>query len=201
MDPSYTLGLSLLDFVPPLAFLIGAIFLTRLASQEGGRRCAVLMGVGTGLVFLGGTLKAVWKLLYTMGVGNFVVLSEQQFVLLAPGFLLMFISAIQLLRSGKRVQDTAIAGMAVWKIPLMAVMTISSIGAYGILSYLGFRRRRPLAGLLFIGTVVLTLGMAGMAGGEQSIARQWIEEGVNSASQVAMAVASCILYCQSRSSE
>jgi hypothetical protein len=200
MDETYTLGLSMLDFVPPLAFLVGAVFLWRLAAREGGRTSATLMGVGTGLVFLGGALKAIWKLLYSLGVGDFALLSDQQFALLAPGFLLMFISTIQLLRSGKRAQDTAVVGMAVWKIPLMVVMTISSIGAYGVLSYLGFRRRRPWAGLLFIATVVLTLGMAGMAGGEQSITRQWIEEGVNSASQIAMALASCSLYRQSRSS-
>ena len=63
MDQSYTLGLSLFDFVPPLAFLVGAVFLVRLADQACGRTCKALVGVGTGLVFLGGTLKAIWKLL------------------------------------------------------------------------------------------------------------------------------------------
>lgn len=201
MEQTCTLSLSLLDFVPPLAFLIAAVFLVRLAVRERGRSSAAFMGAGTALVFLGGMLKAVWKLLYTLGVGDYAILSEQQFVLLAPGFLLMFISAIQLLPRGKRMQDSAVIGLAIWKIPLMAVMTVSSVGAYGVLSYLGFRRRRPLAGLLFIVSVVLTLGMAGMASGEQSVARQWIEEGVNSASQIALAVASCTLYRRSTSSD
>jgi hypothetical protein len=38
--------------------------------------------------------------------------------------------------------------------------------------------------------------MAGMAGGDQGIAEQWIEEGVNSAGQVASAGASVLLYAR-----
>jgi hypothetical protein len=169
----------------------------RLSLRECGRTCGTVTGVGTGLVLPGGTLKAIWKLLYTLGVGDFVLLSEQQFVLLAPGFLLMLVGAIQLLRSENRARAASVVGMAVWKIPLMALMTISSIGAYGILSFIAFRRRQPVAGLLFVLTIVLTLGMAGMAGGEQSVARQWVEEGANSLGQIALAVASWTLYRRS----
>lgn len=156
------------------------------------------MGFSTGLVFLRGTLKAIWKLLYTLGAGDFVLLSEQQFVLLAPGFLLMLISAIQLLRSGNRTRAASVIDMAVWKIPLMAVVTVSGIGAYGLLSFLAFRRRQPLAGLFFILPIVLTLRTAGMASGQQAVARQWVEEGANSLSQIALAVASWLLYRHSR---
>jgi hypothetical protein len=199
MGETYTLGLSLFDFVPPLAFLVGAICLVRLTALESSRPTSVMMAAGTGLVFLGGTLKAVWKLLYTVGLGDFTLLSEQQFVLLAPGFVLMLLGAIGLARGGNAPREASIAGLAAWKIPLMAVMTLSSIGAYGILSLLGFRRRQTVAAGLFIATIVLTIGMAGMASGEQSVARQWIEEGINSAGQVAMALASYLMYRRSAS--
>jgi hypothetical protein len=194
VDQTYTLGLSLFDFVPPLAFLIAAVYLVRLTALETTPGGSATMAVGTGLVFLGGTLKATWKLLYTLGVGDFTLLSEQQFVLLAPGFLLMLIASVGIARARRSAPEASFAAMAVWKIPLMAVMTISSIGAYGILSVLSFRRRNPIAGVLFVATIVLTIGMAGMASGEQSVARQWIEEGVNSISQIALAVASYLMY-------
>ena len=77
MDQRYTLELSLLDFVPTLAFLIGAIYLVSLTRPECGRPCATAMAAGTALVYRGGTLKAIWKLLYTVEVGAFVLLSEQ----------------------------------------------------------------------------------------------------------------------------
>jgi hypothetical protein len=38
------------------------------------------------------------------------------------------------------------------------------------------------------------LGLAGLAGGEQSIARQWIEEGINATGQIAFALGSYLLY-------
>ena len=59
----YTLGLCLLDFVPNLAFLAGAVFLVRLVMLRTDRTCQIATIAGSALVFLGGTLKAVWKLL------------------------------------------------------------------------------------------------------------------------------------------
>ena len=194
MDETYSIGLSLLDFVPVIAFSVGGYFLVRLAELRCGSRCATLLGEGVGLVLLGGTLKAAWKLLMTLRMGDYLLMSEAQFVLLAPGFLLMLIGAIQLVRGRRAVPAAGIIGMAAWKIPLLAVMTISSMGTYGLLSFLAFRRRQPLAGLLFIATIVMSFGMAGMASAEQTIAQQWLEEIVNSVSQTAMALASYLLY-------
>ena len=83
--------------------------------------------------------------------------------------------------------------MAAWKFPLMAVMTLSSLGAQGILSYIGFHRKQPLAGVLYTSSIVIMFGMAGMASGEQSAAQQWIEEGANSLGRLSFAVASYLL--------
>ena len=145
----YSIGLCLLDFVPNLAFLVGAYFLVRTAQLVQGRLCARMMMGGALLVFLGGTLKAIWKLLYTTGVGDLRICSEAQFVLLAPGFLGLLLSAIMLARRGR--QDTAgggpvVLGMAAWKIPFLIVMTLCSIGAYGVLTTVAFRRGARLAG-------------------------------------------------------
>ncbi|MBN1261509.1 MAG: hypothetical protein JXB35_12595 [Anaerolineae bacterium] len=192
---SYTLSLCLLDFVPNLAFLAGAYFLVKTALLVRGRSCARMVMAGGLLVFLGGTLKAIWKLLYTTGVGDVRICSEAQFALLAPGFLALLVSVVLLTR---RKADAAggvpLLAMAPWKIPLLIVMTLSSIGAYGILATLAFRRRERLAGALFIVAVLCLFAMSGMAGGEQTITSQWIEESINSLGQIAFAVGSFTLY-------
>ena len=194
MEQTYTLGLSLLDFLPNLAFLVNAYFLVRLVRLRNNSFQIAAMIAGTSLVFLGGTLKAFWKLLYTIGIGDFQLLSEIQFVLIAPGFLLMLVSLILFIRQEKKTNGTALNTIAPWKIPLLAIMTVSSLGVLGILGYLAFRRKAYWAGIMFIVAVICMLSMAGLAGGEQTVARQWIEEGINSLGQITWAFGSYLLY-------
>ena len=64
-----------------------------------GFRCGHLAIAGSLLIFLGGFLKAIWKLLFTIGVGDYQLLSVSQFPLVAPGFLVLLIAVIIMARS------------------------------------------------------------------------------------------------------
>lgn len=196
----YTLGLSLLDFVPTIAFLVGAYFLVKISLQHRGTACGRMMMAGTLLVFAGGFLKASWKLLYTLQIADLRLLSELQFVLLSIGFLGMLVAVILLSRSLKAsAGGGSVMAIAVWKIPLLAVMTICSLGAQGILAYISFQKKTKLAGAFFILAILCMLGMSGMASGsEQTVATQWIEESINSIGQIGFALGSYLLYkkCQ-----
>jgi hypothetical protein len=189
-----TLGLCLLDFVPNLAFLVGAYYLVRWVRLVSSPLSVAAMIAGSCLVFLGGTLKAIWKLLYTVGIGDFWLLSELQFILLAPGFLAMLASVLLVLKQERTRWETGLPAMALWKIPLLATMTLASLGLQGILSYIAFRRKAHLAATMYVVAILCTLGLAGLASGEQTMARQWIEEGINTTGQVAFALASYSLY-------
>jgi hypothetical protein len=194
VDNEYTLGLVLLDCVPNLAFLAGGIFLVRLTLLTKRWSTVFPMVGGACLVFLGGVSKVVWKLIYTLGLGDPQLLSELQFVLLAPGFLMMLASVILFGRERNWQVQSALLAMAPWKIPFLATMTLCSLGTQGILAYLSFRKRAPVAGFLFVAAVLCMLSMAGMASGEQTVARQWIEESINAVGQIAFALGSYLLY-------
>ena len=85
--------------------------------------------------------------------------------------------------------------ISTWKIPFLTVMTLTSLGAYGLLAYISFKKKVPLAASLFILALICMLGMSGMASSlEQTVANQWLEEGVNSLGQISFAVASYLLY-------
>jgi hypothetical protein len=86
-----------------------------------------------------------------------------------------------------------VMAMAAWKIPFLAIMTLASLGAQGILVYLSFRRGIRIAAIFFIVAVLCMLGMAGMASGEQTITRQWIEQSVNLAGQSSFALGAFFL--------
>jgi hypothetical protein len=168
--------------------------LVRWVKLTSSRLSVVAMIAGSALVFLGGTLKAIWKLLYTLGIGDSWLLSELQFILLAPGFLAMLASVLLVLKQEREGWKPGLLAMAPWKIPLVATMTLSSLGLHGILSYMAFRRRAYLAAAMYILAILCMLTMAGLAGAEQSIARQWLEEGINATGQIAFALASYLLY-------
>jgi hypothetical protein len=199
---TYPLGLSLFDFVPNLAFLVGAFFLVRTALLLRGKWCARMLMAGTLLIFLGGLLKAVWKLLYTVGAGDVRVFSEAQFVLLAPGFLAMLVAAVLMARRERRpeheerpaLETRLVPAIAAWKLPFLAVMTVASVAALGVLAYLAIRKGMLLVGALFVLAAVATLSLGGLAGGEQTVARQWLAEGTNTVGQLAFALGAFLLY-------
>lgn len=196
MEETYTLTLALFDLVPVACFLAGAWFLVRLAAWMCGDQCRNLAKAGSLLIFLGGFLKATWKLLYTTGLGDFPLLSESQFPLLAPGFLALLIAVIWMARSQRTVSMpvTPMLAMAAWKIPLLIIMTLASMGVQGILTYVSFRRGARLAAVGFIVAFLCLVGMGAMASGEQTVARQWIEQSVNAAGQLGFMMGSILLY-------
>ena len=199
-DTAYTLCLSFLDFLPNLAFLINGYFLSRLVWLGKRPFALALMIVGASFVFLGGTSKALWKLLYTLGTGDFQLLSEIQFILLAPGFLLMLASAIYIVSQPQGGKRSKLMGIAPWKIPLLATVTLSSLGLQVILIYLSFQRKAYGAAVSIMLAMMCMLVMAMMASGEQTVQRQWIEEIINSVGQIAWAFGSYQLYSRSRKS-
>ena len=95
---------------------------------------------------------------------------------------------------GKLDPQASIPAIALWKVPLLAIMTVSSLGLHIGLSLNSFRIKSYLSGVFFIISVVIMLGMAGMATGEQTISQQWLEEIINSTGQLLFAGGSYLLY-------
>ena len=193
MSEFNSLSLALVDFIPSIAFAAGAYFLIRLVLRECGKPCTYLIIAGSALVFLGGFFKAAWKLLYVTNTADIRLLSEMQFALLAPGFLLMLIGVVWFSRLGKATHPPLFA-MALWKIPFLAVMVLCSLGTHGILTYTSFQRHIKLAAVGFIIAFLCVLGMGGMASGEQTVMMQWIEESINSIGQIGFAVGCNLLF-------
>ena len=186
--------LAVFDFVPNIAFLIGAYFLVRIAYMVRGKNCGILVIAGAFLILLGGFMQATWKLLYTTDTADIRLMSNVQFILLAPGFVILLIAVILIARrSGKRINPPLLA-VASWKLPFLIVMVIASLIAQGMLAYVSFRRHAYAAGVGFVVAFVCLLSMGGMAGSEQTITQQWAEESVNAIAQIAFVVGSYLLY-------
>ena len=192
---TYPISLALFDFVPTFAFLVGAFYLVKTAIICRGKPNSRMLMGGALLVFLGGFTKALWKFMVAVEFANIFWLSQLQFILSGIGFLGMCVAVIYMVRGQRKVQSSGVvAAMAMWKIPFLFIMTLSSLGAEGILAYLAFKRGLKMAGAAFAIGVMGLLAMGSLASAEQTIAMQWIEEGVNTVGQLGFMFGSIFLH-------
>jgi hypothetical protein len=194
---SYPISLALFDFVPTFAFLVGAFYLVKTCLICSNRPNSRMLMAGTLLIFVGGFSKALWKFLVAAEIADIPWLGEIQFIFAGIGFLGMCVAVIYMVRGRKQAPASpagTMLAMAGWKIPFLFIMTVSSLGAEGILAYLAFRRKLRLAGAAFVIGVLGLLGMGALASAEQTIAMQWIAESVNTIGQSGFMVGSILLH-------
>jgi hypothetical protein len=194
------LSLALFDFLPPLAFLVGAIYLVRNVRLCCGARCSWMAAAGGLLVFLGGFLKASWKLLYTTGAADIQWMSQGQFVFSSIGFLGMCVAVIYLVRGLRTIAPAGVAlAMAPWKMPFLFLMIVASLGMEGILAYMAFKRKILPAAAGFVIGVLSILAMGMFSSADQTLPMQWVEEIVNFVGQAGFMFGCILLYQDMRS--
>lgn len=93
----FTVGMSLVDFIPVIFFAVGSVFLQRDLYNKMSKGAFALFAAGTINVVLAGGLKALYKLLYAVGLCDFRALSTLFFPLQSIGFLLAGIAVIAML--------------------------------------------------------------------------------------------------------
>lgn len=192
---TYPISLAIFDFVPTTAFLVGAFFLAKTGLICRGKACSrMLMGGGL-LIFLGGAFKATWKLLVATRIADIQWMNQGQFVFSSIGFLAVFMAVLNMIRhSQKAPAGGPVFAMAAWKIPFLFLMTLTSLGAEGILAYISFKRKVPQAAIGFVVGVLGLLAMGAMASAPQSLVMQWIEESINAIGQLGFMTGCIFLY-------
>jgi len=210
----YTLSLALIDFLPVAFTAIGLFFIYRMVAHINAMQGNVA-ALGVVLTVAGGFFKAVWKLFMASSKGAIDInwMEDGLFVWMAPGYTLLAWSVWQTVRTvqGKKIFNawlvpvlfivmmfagsyylfTSNPASPAWERVLLSVMVLATVVTGILLIVFGFRQGLPLAGWLFIINLVgifLLNGMARMD--EQTIALQWIEEGINAISWLAFLIAS-----------
>ena len=84
----YSVPMALVDFIPVLFFGAAAVMLQRDLYGKMVKGAYTLFAAGTIDVFMAGLLKALYKLLYALGVCDFQPLTQMFFPVQALGFLL-----------------------------------------------------------------------------------------------------------------
>lgn len=150
-----TIPLTIEGFLPVILSGLGMFFVARLIARL-DRNCGQLASLGFLLVLLGNLSNALWKLTLVLTELHLPVLHHTQWVLLAPGLVLMAWATWKTFHSGP-------SGTPVWVVPVIVIVVGCGAAAVSALSKGGRRWFFILLGLMMVAqlaTVMLLLWQA-----------------------------------------
>lgn len=188
MGGGITVTMALVDCVPVVLFMVAAVILQRDLYDQLPKGAYSLVAAGSIMAFLGGFMKALWKILYATGVADYVLLDHALFTLQGPGFLLFFLGLTGLFWKGeKNVASALVAGAApaatTTSIPFIVMQVVGLGGAQVLLAVAGARRGARLAPVAFAFAFVFMLGMGYLgAKFDDSSSMHWVAQLTNTLS-------------------
>ena len=193
MAEEYSIALALVDFIPTIFFPIGAYFFQKFFKKQNNVKSQILWIIGGFLVFIGGFFKAIWKLNMAITQNDILFLSDSLFVFQSIGFTCLFIGTLLFIISQSKKtnipKSTPLTALAVWKIPFMAIQTLTCIGTYGLLIHYAFKKKNKKGAFLLIISVIIIFLMVGFSSSDMSISIQWIAEIINTLGQLSFLLA------------
>ena len=195
MEYDFTVPMALADFIPVILFAVTAVLLQRDLYNKMPKYAFACLAAGTINLFMAGFLKALWKLLYALGVCDFQVLNTLFLPTQSLGFLLAgFGIAVIAFRRKKAVFAVAPPVFSGTFIFIgMMVLGFGTICAG--LSVMAVRLKKKLPVVLFVLSFFCYLCMGYLASrNDNSAAANWIEQGINCLGQALLLTGVLILH-------
>ena len=181
--------MALVDYLPVVLFLLAAFNIISIVGKKIDKVFLYIFEVGAALVIIAGFLKATYKLLYALNIGDFIWMSNQLFANQALGFLLAGIGLfLGVMRKGSDKVLAALPTMA-----LVAMMITGLCAMDATLVSIASKAKKKNAMICFIISFFMSLCMGYLSSKDFSQASlNWIAQGVNVVGQL-------LLYLGTRS--
>lgn len=194
-----TVAMALVDFIPVLLFFAAAVLLQRDLYNKMVKGAYALLATGSTMVLIGGIFKALWKILYALGICDYQALDAAFFPLQGPGFLLVFLSLVGMFtRYNKRhVTAMSVAVVPVYSstLPFVLMQVVGCAGAQWTLFAISLKLKRKEAAALYIVSFIAMLGMGYLSATfDDSSSMHWTAQCVNLISQGAFLWGTAILH-------
>ena len=211
----YSIPMALFDMLPVIFFMVGTTTIAADMRQKMTLPSKILFVGGSWIVGAAGLLKALYKLVFSTGMGDPAWMSGQFFYNQALGFLLAGIGlTLAVTRLDKAQAGGAGSGgsgsggskggsgsgklYSVVPIPVMALVGIMVAGLAALdasLCFLAARLKKRSALVLFIVSFFMCLGMGYLSSRSfEKASMNWIAEGVNAVGQLAFLAGCRILH-------
>ena len=191
-----TVPMAIVDFVPVLLFGISTVILQRDLYNKMPKYAFACLAAGTINVFLAGLLKALWKLLYALGICDFRALNTMMLPTQSIGLLLAGLGIILMLTNRKKYLLVAVAPPAFSGTFVFVGMMVLGLGMMcGGLSVLAKRMKKNRLIIVFLLTFVCYLAMGYLSSRDSTSAVvNWIEQGVNTLGMLLLLIGSVSLH-------
>ena len=180
MEYEFSVPMALMDFIPVILFGVSAVLMQRDLYNKMPKYAFACLAAGSVDAFLAGFFKALWKLLYAMGVCDFHVLNTMFLPTQSLGLLLCGFGIILMLTQKRRVTLAAAPPLFTGTYIFIAMMVLGLGGMCFGLGTLAVKMKKkgllPLFALCFL--CYMAMGYLSSRDGS-SAAMNWAEQGVN----------------------
>ena len=172
----FSVPMAIVDYIPVLLFLLSAVIIAGDLKKKMSALSYWLFVAGAVLVTCAGFLKATYKLLYALGVGDFVWMSNQMFSNQAFGFLLAGVGiSLAVIRPKKNATYAFLPTMA-----LVGIMVVGLGAMNASFAYLAYKMKKGNALVCFIVSFFLSMCMGYLSTKNfDRASMNWIAEAVN----------------------
>ena len=172
----FSIPMAIVDFIPVILYFLATNIVAKDLRHRMSSINRVLYRIGTLMVVIAGSLKALYKLLYAAGVGDFQWMSNQMFSNQAIGFL---VAGVILCSAVVGKKKNRVNGF----IPTMALVGIMVVGlaaSNASLSYVASKMKKGGALACFIVSFFLCMMMGYLSSKNFDQAyMNWAAEGIN----------------------
>ena len=181
----FSIPMALVDFIPVLLFGISAVLMQRDLYNKMPKYAFACLAAGSIDVFLSGFLKALWKLLYALGVCDFHVLNTMFLPTQSLGLLLTGLGIILMLTQRRQAALAVAPPLFTGTFVFIAMMVLGHGGMCCGLSVIAAKMKKKALIPVFVLCFFCYMAMGYLASRDSgSAAMNWAEQGVNCLGQV-----------------
>ena len=185
----FTLPMALADYVPVVLFGLAILTLYGYLKTRINKVSLAVFLCGSLMVFLAGLIKASYKLLYALDLGDHLWMSAQFFPNQALGFLLAGVGLLWGVLGMDRKNYAFLPTMA-----LVGIMVVGLASMDASLCYLANKTHKRKALVLFIVSFFLSLMMGYLSSKDFDQAfMNWVAQGINTLGQLLLYLGARIL--------
>ncbi len=177
----FSVLMALVDFIPVAFFAVAAVILQRDLYNKMSKGAFALFAAGTIDVICAGALKALYKLLYAVGLCDFEPLSQMFFPVQSIGFLLAGLGILAMLLHRQGNTLLAVAPPVFSGTFIFVSLMVAGLGCMdGALIYMAGKLKKRGLWVLFLVSFLCCLSMGYLSSKDfDSASMNWIAEGIN----------------------
>ena len=176
----FSIPMALVDFIPVLLFGISAVLMQRDLYNKMPKYAFACLAAGSIDAFLAGFLKALWKLLYAMGVCDFHVLNTMFLPTQSLGLLLTGLGIILMLTQRRQAALAVAPPLFTGTFVFITMMVLGLGGMCWGLGVIAVKMKKKALIPVFVLCFFCYMAMGYLASRDDSSAAvNWAEQGVN----------------------